>query len=105
MVNHEKTLSVLYRRISKKMQFEKKTNEYDGEYIFICNGPEDFSLYKSDAFKDFLEKVLEGIKEKDNQVILFVGNNIAIRLYKDAFVEGFDQLPDEMKKSIMRIMK
>lgn len=36
----------------------------------------------------FAYSAIKGIKEKDNQVILFVGNNITIRLYKDAFVVG-----------------
>jgi len=31
---------------------------------------------------------IKTIKEKNNVVIIFMNNNMAIRLYKDAFVEG-----------------
>ena len=31
---------------------------------------------------------IQRIKEKDNVVIIFMNNNMALRLYKDAFVEG-----------------
>ena len=45
---------------------------------------------------------IEKIKEKNNVVIIFMNNNMALRLYKDAFVEGSWE---ECKKKINDMLK
>ena len=45
---------------------------------------------------------IEKIKEMNNVVMIFMNNNIAIRLYKDAFVEG---TWEECKKKINDMLK
>ena len=45
---------------------------------------------------------IEKIKEKNNVVMIFMNNNMALRLYKDAFVEGSWE---ECKKKINDMLK
>ena len=45
---------------------------------------------------------IEKIKEKNNVVMIFMNNNMALRLYKDAFVEGSWE---ECKKKINSMLK
>ncbi|MBQ9796439.1 MAG: hypothetical protein IJW50_01840 [Clostridia bacterium] len=45
---------------------------------------------------------IQKIKEKNNVVMIFMNNNIALRLYKDAFVEGSWE---ECKKKIQAMIK
>lgn len=42
---------------------------------------------------------IEKIKEKDNLVLIFLNNNMGLRLYKDAFVQGSWQECKELLKS------
>ncbi len=42
---------------------------------------------------------IKKIKEKDNLVLIFMNNNMGLRLYKDAFVEGSWQECKELLKS------
>ena len=45
---------------------------------------------------------IEKIKEKNNVVMIFMNHNMALRLYKDAFVEGSWE---ECKKKINDMLK
>ena len=45
---------------------------------------------------------IEKIKEKNNVVMIFMNNNLALRLYKDAFVEGSWE---ECRKKINAMLK
>ena len=46
--------------------------------------------------------VSEKIKEKNNDILIFFNNNLGLRLYKDAFVEG---TWEDCKKKINSIIK
>ncbi len=70
-----------------------RSTEFGDEEITVCDHT---SVTKFKYYN------IKKIKEKDNVILIFFNNNLALRLYKDAFVEGSW---DECRKKIDSMMK
>jgi len=70
-----------YKTLSRMYGVEEwiRTTEFADDEIILTD--------HTSVTKLKYEKITK-IKDKDNDVVIFFGNNLALRIYKDAFVDG-----------------
>lgn len=76
-----------------KMIFPDRTEIYDGEYVFIANRPEDFSIYKTEAFEDFQKRLFEARKKTDDKHLNMMARYILSRAVIVNVVNGNFEVP------------
>jgi len=76
-----------------KMVFPDRTEIYDGEYVFIANRPEDFSVYKTEAFEDFQKRLFEARKKTDDKHLNMMARYILSRAVIVNVVKGIFEVP------------
>jgi len=88
-----KNTSVLCTYYDGHMALLDRGKEFDGEYVFVANKPEDFSLYQVEAFNKFQTEMVEQYKKTEDKRIQSMSRMIFSRAELVTISNGKFEVP------------
>lgn len=82
------------------LMFSERNEKYDGEYVFVVNAPGDFSLYNTEAFNKFQEKLVEMSAKSNDKRISVMARYIFSRAEIINVVKGGFKVPSHFMSGI-----